>query len=89
MKIYRIYTEGTDGMADAAEREIARRFDGLTRFDGKGFWKGEAEHSVCFEIIATDAERTIVHSAAQNIALAHGQDAVMVTEQSVAVDFIS
>lgn len=36
MKTYRIYTERTGTMADNAEREISKSFEGYTRIDAVG-----------------------------------------------------
>lgn len=80
--IYRIYTENKN--LDDIVRSASLRFpQGFTLFKGLGVWQGKVENSVCLEIVETDRNKVfdtelVVHSLAETIRAANGQDAVLV-----------
>lgn len=79
--IFRLYTENKN--LDEIIRSTALRFNGFTVFKGIGYWQGQAELSVCLEIVETDHNKVmdtelVVHSLAETIRAANGQDAVLV-----------
>jgi len=47
--IYRIYTE--DVNTEETIKTVSRYFDCYTLFRAVGFWLGEKENSLCFEIV--------------------------------------
>lgn len=80
--IWRIYTENVN--LDEIIRSASLRFPGgFTVFKGLGYWKDKVELSVCLEIVELDRNKVmdtelVVHSLAETIRAANGQDAVLV-----------
>lgn len=77
--LYRIYTERfdtSDPRHGTADSVVGASFDGFTRFDSVGVWKGDRELSECFEIITDDA--AAVMEAARKIRRLNEQAAVLV-----------
>jgi hypothetical protein len=75
---YKIYTERFAN--DKAQLIVARYFDAFTMYPTTGYWKGQVEDSVVFEILTDDSDR-VLH-AAEALRVELNQEAVLVTRVS-------
>lgn len=84
--MFRIYTEDTgDTRADLI---VAKYFQGFTRYNATGYWRGVFENSTVYEIDAEPALRAWVEDAAREIKAALEQEAVLVVEIESRSDLI-
>lgn len=80
--IYRIYTEKTEALPAQIEA-VSKEFESFTLIESQGYWKGQPESSVIFEIICPEAEGLDILTLAQEIKRLGGQEAVLCTEQTL------
>ena len=86
MKLYRIYTEHKN--LDSVVHQANQRFEGFTVLSGVGYWKGKAEPALIIEVVAPEEDRELVVDLALSIKRTNAQEAVLLTTQSLAVDFL-
>jgi hypothetical protein len=84
MKLYRIYTERTKALPAQIEA-ASKLFPGFTLLEAQGYWQGQAEPSVIFEIVAPEGKDTqdSIACLAMKIEQLGQQEAVLVTVQDV------
>jgi hypothetical protein len=77
-KVYRIYTE--DVHRKAVIQLVAKQFENFTLHETIGYYKGQPERSIVFEII--DADETTIRSLAVKIRELIGQKSVLLMSLS-------
>jgi hypothetical protein len=82
MKLYRIYTERTKALPAQIEA-ASKLFPGFTLLEAQGYWQGQAEPSVIFEIVAPEDTQDSIAWLAMKIEQLGQQEAVLVTVQDV------
>ncbi len=78
---YRIYTEdkNVDGLLDL----FNQYFDGFTVYRGSGYWHGEHELCLVFEIIANVIRNDDIEKICEQINKMNSQDCCLVTIEQV------
>lgn len=69
-----------------AKEIISRRYDGFTYYFTKGYWKGETEDSVKFEIITDDKDGIL--SCVERLKEELEQESILVSINSDEIIFI-
>ena len=77
--VYRIYTENRN-KADIVAM-VSQDFPGFTLYECEGYWQGQPEQSLVFEIITLERviSRDVIDNLAQRIKDHNHQQAVLVT----------
>ena len=88
MKLYRICTEAKN--VKRISEFAGNMFEGCGIFQGKGYWKGKQESSLCIEVFTGDDAGTklAVIEFAKNIKAINKQEAVLIEEFEVRGEFV-
>ena len=84
--LYRICTENKN--REQVEAIVAKRFDGFTVFEAKGYWKGQDEASLVIEVIPPEINEDNILGLAEDIKALNSQESVLIQELSCVSYFV-